>query len=215
MRPQLIVLVALCVAANGLALYGSPALLRTYPYIYTATGSSLATPTQQQYLSQDQLGQYAYGYVEPLSSKQESRSIDGITRGSYSYRDATGQLQTVDYTADEAGFHVAATNLPQQFRTDTVQVAAARQSHLAAHEEARLRLASHRHDQHVQPNVRLLEVPHPVADTAEVAAAKSVHLKRVEAEKLRNELLGPHSSYIVPNVYSYSIPRYYTSGFYY
>lgn len=44
----------------------------------------------------------------------ESKSIDGITRGSYSYVDAEGRLQTVEYTADSInGFRAAATNLPK------------------------------------------------------------------------------------------------------
>lgn len=245
-------LLLVTLVASSLALAQGMALYANYPYVYTAQGSALVTPTQQQYLTQDVLGQYAYGYAEPHSTKQEVRSLDGITRGSYSYRDAAGKLQTVDYTADAKGFHVAATNLPQrQFRApsspagdarsagagadipvaaaaaaahnsaDTVEVAAASQSHLAAHEAARLRLAQAQQSKH-QPTD--LDLPVPVADTAEVAAAKSIHLKRVASEKLRNELLSARSvpvarsSHVilpVQSVYGYSIPRYYSSGFYY
>ncbi|KAL7733494.1 hypothetical protein ACLKA6_004964 [Drosophila palustris] len=246
---QLLVLLASCLAlANGLALYAN------YPYLYTAQGSALITPTQQQYLTQDALGQYAYGYAEPHSSKQETRSLDGTTRGTYSYRDATGKLQTVDYTADAEGFHVAATNLPhavkpQRFRpsavearsvndvgvaptttvehpVDSIEVAAARQSHLAAHEEARLRLAQTQQQSQSSPAQSHpdAELPRPVADTAEVAAAKSIHLKRVASEKLRNELLSVpavpvarSSHVIVPvhSVYGYTVPRYYSSRYIY
>ncbi|EDV39614.1 uncharacterized protein Dana_GF10116 [Drosophila ananassae] len=94
--------------AHGLALYAT-----TYPLVYTAQGSAVFTPTQRQYFAQDQAGQYAYGYSEPLSSKQETRTLDGTTIGSYRYRDALGKLQTVQYVADGNGFHVAATNLPK------------------------------------------------------------------------------------------------------
>ncbi|XP_022229255.2 uncharacterized protein LOC111078716 [Drosophila obscura] len=94
--------------AHGLALYAA-----SYPFVYSAGGSAVFTPTQQQYISQDALGQYSYGYAEPHSSKQETRTLDGTTRGTYSYRDAAGKLQTVDYLADAQGFHVAATNLPK------------------------------------------------------------------------------------------------------
>lgn len=94
--------------AHGLALYAT-----TYPFVYTAQGSAVFTPTQRQYFAQDLAGQYAYGYSEPLSSKQETRTLDGTTIGSYRYRDALGKLQTVEYVADGDGFHVAATNLPK------------------------------------------------------------------------------------------------------
>ncbi|EDV95764.1 GH15887 [Drosophila grimshawi] len=214
--------------ANGLALYTN------YPYVYTTQGTALVTPTQRQYLSQDALGHYAYGYAEPHSSKQEVRSLDGITRGSYSYRDAAGKLQRVDYTADAAGFHVTATNLPisarsidaaaQQQPADSVEVAAARQTHLAAHEATRLLLKQAQQQSNPDEQQIDKELQSPVEDTAEVAAAKSNHLKRVAAEQLRNELLsgrsapvGRSSHVILPvhSVYGYTVPRYYNSGIYY
>lgn len=66
-----------------------------------------------QYHAQDAFGQYQYGYSNPLSAKNEIKTADGITRGSYSYIDSNGQLQTVSYIADPLnGFRVAATNLP-------------------------------------------------------------------------------------------------------
>lgn len=224
---QVLLLLASCLGlSHGLALYTS------YPSLYTAQGSAVITPTQQQYLTQDVLGQYAYGYAEPLSRKQEIRGLDGKIRGTYSFVDATGKLQTVEYTADADGFHVAATNLPvaassngeprliKQQPVDSVEVAAARKSHFAAHEDARLRLAQ------VQSQSQQAEQAHPVADTAEVAAAKLNHLQRVASEKLRNEIISAsrsstsstsHVLVPLPSVYSsvYSVPHYYSSGFYY
>ncbi|XP_017862645.1 PREDICTED: adult-specific rigid cuticular protein 15.7 [Drosophila arizonae] len=233
----------LSLVASSLALAQGLAVYSSYPLVYTAQGSAVVTPTQQQYQTQDVLGQYAYGYAEPHSSKQEFRSIDGITRGSYSYRDAAGKLQTVDYRADDQGFHVAATNLPQQFRAvgssgadipaataaaaannraDAVEVAAATTRHLAAHEAARLHLAQAQQSGGAQSVGHSgVGLPLPVADTAEVAAAKSIHLKRVASEALRNELISGRSvpstsSHVILPVHSiYSIPRYYSSGFYY
>ncbi|KAI9586966.1 hypothetical protein GQX74_002813 [Glossina fuscipes] len=99
--------------------------LRSYPFVYGAHTSSVITPVQQQYHTQDELGQYAYGYSDPLSAKQEVRSLDGVTQGSYSYIDAEGILQTVDYTADENGFRVAATNLPKSQQSTNYHTAAA------------------------------------------------------------------------------------------
>uniref|UniRef100_A0A182SCH8 Cuticle protein n=1 Tax=Anopheles maculatus TaxID=74869 RepID=A0A182SCH8_9DIPT len=87
-----------------------------------------------------------------LSAKAESKSFDGVTRGSYSYLDAENKLQTVAYTADALnGFRVAASNLPVapvETRTapepvkDTPEVAAAKADHMAAIEEAKLRNAA-------------------------------------------------------------------------
>merc|ERR1712184_179097 len=65
-----------------------------------------------QYHAQDDLEQYNYGYSNPLSTKQELKTADGVTRGSYSYVDANGLVQTVNYLSDAMGFRVAATNLP-------------------------------------------------------------------------------------------------------
>merc|ERR1712080_248743 len=64
------------------------------------------------YHAQDDFGQYNYGYSDPNSVKQEVKTADGVTRGSYSYVDANGIVQTVNYISDAMGFRVAATNLP-------------------------------------------------------------------------------------------------------
>merc|ERR1711963_848057 len=56
-----------------------------------------ATPvdaTNSQYHAQDDFGQYNYGYSDPNSVKQEVKTADGVTRGSYSYVDANGIVQT-------------------------------------------------------------------------------------------------------------------------
>merc|ERR1711953_503151 len=71
-----------------------------------------ADVTNSQFHAQDDLGQYNYGYSSPTSTKQELKTADGVTRGSYSYVDANGLVQTVNYISDALGFKVAATNLP-------------------------------------------------------------------------------------------------------
>lgn len=77
---------------------------------------AIFTPASQ-YQQLNGLGEYSYGYTGPLSSKSESRSADGVTRGGYSYIDANGILQTVHYVSDPVnGFRVAATNLPVDHR---------------------------------------------------------------------------------------------------
>lgn len=110
------------------------------------------SPVLSQYHSQDTLGQYAYGYNGGSSAKVETKSLDGITRGSYSYVDAQGLLQTVEYVADSVnGFRAAATNLPKapiddafapEPVRDTPEVAQAKAEHFQAYNEAALRAAA-------------------------------------------------------------------------
>jgi len=199
--------------------YIAPQLQRKNPLLLNSFSSSAlvsasSNPIQQQYQTQDELGQYAYGYSEPLSTKQEVRSLDGITRGSYSYVDGAGIIQRVDYTADASGFHVTGTNLPKQNAVEeTPEVAAARAQHLAAHQQAKLRLyesqreteTSHGQAQEsivvdAAPKIAIASpstavttaselLPRPVEDTPEVAAAKLEFFKLYEAEKLRHQLL--------------------------
>merc|ERR1711956_172336 len=72
------------------------------------------TPAQSsQFHAQSELGEYNYGYSNANSAKQEFKTADGIVRGTYSYVDANGILQNVNYVSDAEGFKVAATNLPQ------------------------------------------------------------------------------------------------------
>ncbi|KZC11172.1 Cuticle protein 6, partial [Dufourea novaeangliae] len=63
--------------------------------------------------TQDSRGQYDYTYIGDNSAKTESRSLDGTTRGAYSYIDPNGIVQQVHYVADHNGFRVLATNLPE------------------------------------------------------------------------------------------------------
>ncbi|XP_043649708.1 uncharacterized protein LOC122617787 [Drosophila teissieri] len=280
--------------AHGLALY--------YPYAYTAEGSAVFTPTQSQYIAKDELGQYSYGYSEPLSSKQETRTLDGITQGYYSYRDAAGKLQRVNYVADNEGFHVAATNLPKakvsqesleftprsashpvehhiehpvvqhpvgQHPVDVSHHHTVVESGRSAHPEGHHPVEHHEnsvpvvqssvvhHPVEVPHHHTVVEsgrsalpeglhpiehhdhsisgsepsgshgghsqLPHPVSDTAEVAAAKSLHIQRVHDEGVRNQVLAKipvavarsHHVVVPAPVYGYTIPRYYTPGFYY
>ncbi|XP_076651753.1 cuticular protein 16 [Halictus rubicundus] len=121
-------------------------------------GQSFATPIANVWLSplgaltplrqfhiQDGSGGYHYSFTGPHQAKSES-SLNGITRGGYSYIDANGILQTVTYTADDQnGFRVSASNLPQppkndlQEVQDTPEVAAAKKSHFEELQKSRLR----------------------------------------------------------------------------
>lgn len=74
--------------------------------------SEPVAPAANQFHAQDELGQYEYGYANEHSVKTEHKTADGVVRGSYSYVDANGVVQRVDYISDALGFRVAATNLP-------------------------------------------------------------------------------------------------------
>ncbi|XP_078043662.1 uncharacterized protein LOC144473568 [Augochlora pura] len=73
----------------------------------------LAKPAAPLLNYQDSYGQYSFGYSSPLSARSEFRTLDGVTHGSYSYIDDTGVIQRAEYTADDQGFRITATNLPQ------------------------------------------------------------------------------------------------------
>lgn len=109
------------------------AQLTLLPYAY------LADPLPVYHQSQDtRTGVHAYSYAGGPSAKEEVRGLDGVTRGSYSYVDAHGILQSVFYVADEGGFRVAATNLPTDgdLPLETGEVLLARNAHLEEHTRA-------------------------------------------------------------------------------
>jgi len=86
--------------------------LSAYPYAAAAPYAAAVPVTTSQSHEQDEFGQYAFGYTSPESARQETKTADGVVRGSYSYVDAFGVLQKTHYVADALGFRVAATNLP-------------------------------------------------------------------------------------------------------
>lgn len=138
-----------------------------------------AHPILSLHHSQDNYGQYVYGYATPTSTKTETKTADGVTQGGYSYIDSNGHLQTVHYVADPVhGFRVAASNLPQ----DLPDVAYAKAKHLAdfaaiSAEHASARVAYSNPvavPAHAVPAIPVL--PQPVQDLPEVARARAEHL---------------------------------------
>merc|ERR1712106_317506 len=65
-----------------------------------------------QFHAQDEFGNLNYGYANINSVKQEVGDTYGGVTGGYSYVDANGELQQVQYIADGAGFRVADSRLP-------------------------------------------------------------------------------------------------------
>merc|ERR1712096_475874 len=68
--------------------------------------------TGSQFHAQDEFGNLNYGYANLNSAKQEVGNTYGGVSGGYSYVDANGVLQQVQYVADAAGFRVADSRLP-------------------------------------------------------------------------------------------------------
>merc|ERR1712026_198368 len=110
--------------------YAAPVVQAAAPVVAAAPVAQAAAPVEaaapaavpvvaatvdaanNQFHAQDDYGQFNYGYSNGHSTKQELKTADGVTRGSYSYVDANGLVQTVNYLSDAMGFRVAATNLP-------------------------------------------------------------------------------------------------------
>lgn len=183
----IVAFIATCQAAPSIIGLHHPTLYSSYLPAAVPVG-----PAISQYHAQDELGQYSYGYAGGPSSKSEIKTLDGVTRGSYSYIDANSKLQTVEYVSDALGFRVAATNLPTAPVDtnvapvdtneapapveDTPEVAEARKAHLEAVEKVK----NGEVELPQVPEVAPLEAPKPVEDTAEVASAKAAHLEAVE-----------------------------------
>ncbi|XP_046383577.1 uncharacterized protein LOC124154103 [Ischnura elegans] len=88
------------------------AAVHAAPVVAPAVAAVHAAPVAStRHHSQDVLGQYAYGYNDGVSAKEEVRTHDGVTRGAYSYVDPRGIVQSVHYAADGHGFRAAATNI--------------------------------------------------------------------------------------------------------
>jgi len=109
--------------ASPAALASPDAYASDYGYTYNALPVVEAAPSSQ-YHAQDDVGQYNYGFSSQDQTKSEIKTADGVTRGAYSYVDANGIVQTVNYISDAMGFRVAATNLPVHNVDAPVAVAA-------------------------------------------------------------------------------------------
>ncbi|XP_068221216.1 uncharacterized protein [Palaemon carinicauda] len=97
------------------SVHNTPSYAPAFPLGADISAKSARGPSQpakSQYHSQDELGQYAFGYKTGESSRDETRDVYGHVRGSYSYVDANGEVQTQNYIADDKGFRVTGTNLP-------------------------------------------------------------------------------------------------------
>ncbi|XP_014255921.1 calphotin-like [Cimex lectularius] len=114
--------------------------------VVSVVGPAVPFHVASQYHAQDELGQYVYGYSGGPSAKHEEKSLDGTTKGGYSYVDAYGLVQSAAYVSDpHGGFRVLATNLPKQpapaYIPDSPEVEEAKQKLFKAQAEHVAKLA--------------------------------------------------------------------------
>merc|ERR1711915_955829 len=141
--------------------------ISTAQYLPYAAGPAIAAAPyapyapSSQFQAQDEFGNLNYGYANLNSAKTEvGNTYAGVT-GGYSYVDANGLLQKVEYIADGAGFRVADSRLPV-FNPDPL---------VAPTFNPELPVAP------VYTGV----APEPVEVTPEVAEAKAAHAAALEA----------------------------------
>merc|ERR1712064_23008 len=96
------------------ALFAAASCQVAYPYSGYPYAAAAYAPYNagSQFHAQDEFGNLNYGYTNINSVKQEVGNAYGGVTGGYSYVDANGQLQRVEYIADGLGFRVADSRLP-------------------------------------------------------------------------------------------------------
>merc|ERR1711935_158080 len=97
-------------AAGHVTYAAAPAVAA--PVAPVAYAAPIAPYVGSQYHAQDEFGNLNYGYSNLNSAKAEAGNTYGGVNGGYSYVDANGVLQQVQYVADAAGFRVADSRLP-------------------------------------------------------------------------------------------------------
>merc|ERR1711992_78776 len=145
-------------------------------------------------------GNFAYGYQNINSAKQEAgNAYRGVT-GSYSYADEAG-VHTTHYVADNLGFRASADNLP-----------------VAPVHNAVLPVAPVHHAvlpvapvHHAALPVAPVHVAEPVVDTPAVVEAKAAFFKAYNAEKSR--VVKRSAQSVLPQTYAAFNPAYNFAGY--
>merc|ERR1711962_1393255 len=76
-----------------------------------------STVVSKQYHSQDEFGNYKYGYTNPDFEKHESGNANSEVKGHYSYIDEKGNARRLYYVADSHGFHITGDDVPGRTQT--------------------------------------------------------------------------------------------------
>merc|ERR1711892_298137 len=103
-------------AAPAYAYAAAPAPVAAAPVAYAAAAPAYAAyapySAGSQFHAQDEFGNLNYGYANINANAHAVGNTYGGVTGGYSYVDANGELQQVQYVADAAGFRVADSRLP-------------------------------------------------------------------------------------------------------
>merc|ERR1711997_872908 len=145
-----------------------------YPYTGYPYAAYAPYNAGSQFHAQDEFGNLNYGYTNINSVKQEVGNTYGGVTGGYSYVDANGQLQRVEYVADGLGFRVADSRLPVAPVYDGVAPTFNPEPLVAP-------------TFNPEPLVAPVFDPAPLEDTPEVKAAKEAFQAAFEAEANREK----------------------------
>jgi len=147
--------------------------MMTSPMTYAAPMNTYAAPAP--------VG-HAFSYNDGMSARTENSHM-GVTKGSYSYIDGNGKIQTVNYQADANGFKVDGTNLPIMKMAqpmpvdDTPAVKAAKAKFMAAFKK-----------EEMKSDMPMMKMAKPmfIEDTLEVKQAKAKFMAAFKKEEMRN-----------------------------
>merc|ERR1711971_1209257 len=118
--------------AQTMMAYGAaPATVPVTAHVAAPAPAPYSASVGSQFHAQDEFGNLNYGYANINSAKQESGNTYGGVQGAYSYVDANGDLQRVEYVADDLGFRVKDSELPVA-PEDIPEVKAAKAAHMVA-----------------------------------------------------------------------------------
>jgi len=154
--PAPVVAAATAPVAAAAPVVAAPAYAAYAPYYHPGS----------QFHAQDGLGNLNYGYANINSNAHVVGNTYGGVTGAYSYVDANGKLQQVEYVADAAGFRTADSRLPVAPVYDGVA---------PTFNPEPLVAPTFNPEPLVAP-VFTGVAPEPVEDTPEVAEAKAAHL---------------------------------------
>merc|ERR1712004_934692 len=117
-----LILLTACVAVSQAQFIAAPFGLGAPVVTVNAAPIEAAAPLNpsSQFHAQDEFGNFQYGYSNINSQKQETGNAYGGVSGSYSYVDANGIVQTINYIADELGFRAQGTNIANAPGTSVV-----------------------------------------------------------------------------------------------
>jgi len=100
-------------ALRGVAPIGIPALHHAprVPLAVSHYAPHVTGPANQHH-SQDEIGQFRYGYTNPDSYKEEAGAADGTVHGQYGWISPEGDRIHISYTAGHHGFQSTGAHIP-------------------------------------------------------------------------------------------------------